>query len=60
MARVDVRCAPRGADQTEVRVTYTFVGLSEVGNQDIAAMSPQAYEEKMGRWRDWIVKALAG
>ena len=60
VARVHVRCASRGADQTEVRVTYTFVGLSDVGNQDIAAMSPQAYEEKMGRWRDWIGKALAG
>jgi hypothetical protein len=60
VARVHVRCVARGEDQTDVRVTYTFVGLSEVGNQDIAAMSQQAYEEKMGRWQAWIAKSLAG
>ena len=60
VARVDVRCASRAPDQTDVRVTYTFVGLSEVGNQDIAAMSQQAYEEKMRRWQGWITKSLPG
>ena len=38
---------PLPASHTEVRVTYTFVGLSDAGNQDIDAMSPQDYEEKM-------------
>ena len=59
VARVHVRCVPAAGEHTEVRVTYTFVGLSDIGNQDIAAMSPQAYEEKMGRWRSWITTHLA-
>jgi hypothetical protein len=33
-----------------------FTARSDVGNQDIAAMSPQAYEEKMRRWQGWITK----
>jgi hypothetical protein len=58
VARVNVRCSAGPDGRTDVRVTYTFVGLSDVGNQDIAAMSPEAYEEKMGRWEAWIRTAL--
>jgi hypothetical protein len=58
VARVHVRCASAAGGQTEVRVTYTFVGLSEVGNRDIAAMSDAAYREKMGRWEGWIRTVL--
>lgn len=60
VARVHVRCSPAAGGHTDVRVTYTFVGLSDVGNQDIAAMSRQAYEEKMHRWQGWITKSLSG
>ena len=60
VARVAVRCSDPAGNGTDVRVTYTFVGLSESGNQDIAAMSAQAYEEKMRRWQDWIMKSLGG
>ena len=59
VARVAVRCSDSAGGGTDVRVTYTFIGLSDVGNQDIAAMSAQAYEEKMQRWQDWIAKSLA-
>jgi hypothetical protein len=58
VARVHVRCSAAGG-QTEVRVTYTFIGLSDVGNQDIAALSQPAYEEKMARWKGWILPHLA-
>jgi hypothetical protein len=58
VARVHVRCSSASGNRTDVRVTYTFVGLSEAGNEDIAAMSDEAYREKMGRWEDWIRKAL--
>ena len=54
VARVAVRCSASAGGGTDVQVTYTFVGLSDVGNQDIAAMSQQAYEEKLGRWKGWI------
>jgi len=60
VARVQVRCSPAAGGQTDVRVTYTFVGLSDTGNQDIEAMSPQAYEEKMIRWQSWITAHLKG
>lgn len=59
VARVQVGCAAQGAGQTHVHVAYTFVGLSAVGNEDIAAMSPQAYEDKMRRWQGWITNHLA-
>jgi hypothetical protein len=54
VARVSVQCLEGAGMQTEVRVAYLFVGLSEVGNRDIAAMSPEACEEKMRRRRGWI------
>lgn len=60
VARVKVECLEAGGSHTEVRVAYLFVGLSEVGNRDIDAMSPEAYEEKMRRWRDWIEKLIPG
>ena len=60
VARVHVRCAAGPGGGTSVHVTYTFVGLSDVGNQDIAAMSQEAYVQKMQRWRGWITKDVAG
>lgn len=60
VARVSVVCSARGERQTEVRVTYGFVGLSPAGNEDIARMSAEAYEEKMRRWQGWIAAHLGG
>jgi hypothetical protein len=54
VARVRVSCQAKQPEQTEVAVTYTFVGLSDAGNRDIGAMSRAAYEEKMMRWEEWI------
>lgn len=59
VAKVSVNCRASADMQTEVRVTYTFVGLSESGNQEIAAMSAQLYEEKMNRWLGWIHRHLS-
>ena len=59
VARVRVRCQARGPEETDVAVTYTFVGLSEAGNGDIAGMSEAAYGQKMKRWRGWITNHLA-
>jgi hypothetical protein len=60
VAKVEVRCCGQGDAATDVRVAYTFVGLSEAGNREIAAMSAQAFEEKMLRWRNWIRRHLSG
>ena len=59
VARVRVRCARLGTDRTDVVTEYTFVGLSEEGNAEIAAMTDEAYDAKMARWGDWIRKHLA-
>jgi hypothetical protein len=58
VARVDVACRRLGERQTEATVRYTFVGLSETGNEDIAAMNDGAYEAKMARWKAWIEALL--
>ncbi len=62
VARVRVRCAPSAAanGSTDVAVAYTFVGLSESGNAEVRAMTPEAYAGKMARWSRWIAGALAG
>lgn len=60
VARVGVTCSGRGDGGTDVLVTYTFVGLSETGNEDIAQMSQEAFAGKMRRWEGWIGEALAG
>jgi hypothetical protein len=60
VARVHVRCAAAaGADRTDATVVYEFVGLSDRGNADIAAMTDDAYAEKMARWTRWINAHLA-
>lgn len=53
IARVEVRCTPVG-EQTSVRVSYGFVGLSDAGNGEIDAMTDADYAEKMKRWAGWI------
>jgi hypothetical protein len=59
VAKVTVRCRGEGASHTEVSVGYVFVGLSDVGNQDIAAMSREPYRQKMERWQRWIEACLS-
>ena len=58
-ARVRVRCNEEDGERTRVEVAYRFVGLSETGNEDIAAMSEAAFDEKMLRWQGWIGEHLA-
>lgn len=54
VARVRVRCTSGGGDRTEVQTSYGYVGLSEAGNAEIAAMTAEAYSGKMARWEQWI------
>ncbi len=59
VARVEVRCLSVPERRTRADVSYDYVGLSEAGNRDIGAMSPEAYDEKMARWKGWIEGYLA-
>jgi len=54
VARIDVRCGAVADDFTEATTAYSFVGLSESGNDEIAAMTQDSYDEKMDRWTNWI------
>ncbi len=59
VARVEVSCRPVPSARTEASIAYSFVGLSEAGNREIAAMTQQAYDAKMLRWVEWINRYLA-
>ncbi len=54
VARVRVACTGVDDRRTEVVTTYLFIGLSADGNDDITAMTAEAYAGKMTRWADWI------
>ena len=58
VARIDVVCRAGPGHRTEVSTAYSFVGLSDIGNQDIAAMTQEAYDGKMARWEEWIQRHL--
>ena len=58
LARIDVRCREAWSGRTEVTVRYSFMGLSEEGNREIAAMTQEDYDAKMGRWKQWLRTAL--
>jgi len=59
VARIAVACKPAPPGGTEVAVAYSFVGLSEKGNREIASMTQQDYEAKLGRWAGWIREHLS-
>lgn len=54
VACIRVKCTALGDRNTEVVTTYAFVGLSREGNDEIRAMTVEAYSEKMKRWKQWI------
>jgi hypothetical protein len=56
VARVSVKCEESHAATTEVSVEYVYVGLSSAGNVEIAAMTAEAYSQKMDRWKQWIIE----
>jgi hypothetical protein len=54
VARVRVQCSASSERRTEISTAYAFVGLSNKGNDEIAAMTDRAYDEKMKHWERWI------
>jgi len=58
VAHISVDCRPLPSRWTEVSTAYSFIGLSEIGNGEIAAMTQQAYDAKMSRWSEWIARHL--
>jgi hypothetical protein len=58
VVKLRVACSVRSRQVTDVRVTYMFIGLSDVGNEEIASMSPDAHAERMLKWQGWIAQYL--
>ena len=54
VARIKVHCDQETDRSTDVTIVYSFVGLSAIGNQEIAAMSQGEFDEKMKRWTGWL------
>jgi hypothetical protein len=58
VARIDVSVIPFGDLHSRAIIAYSFVGLSESGNNEIEGMSQRDYDEKMKRWSDWLETSL--
>lgn len=59
VARIEVCCTALTDRRTEAKVSYEFIGLTEAGNSEIAAMTQAGYAEKMEQWRKWINEYLS-
>jgi hypothetical protein len=59
VARVEVRCRALGIDRTEATTIYSYVGLSNTGNEHVAEWTNAAYMAKMDRWEKIINEYLA-
>ncbi len=56
-ARIRVTCKALAAARSEVRVTYTFIGLTDEGNRALDQLTAGSYDEKLARWKAWIEAA---
>jgi len=55
---VEVRCSAGDDGRTSVTVDYTLTGLSEAGNQAIAAFCGDAYRAMIEEWRALIEQSI--
>jgi hypothetical protein len=58
VARIEIICTARTKRTTKASTIYEFIGLSDSGNTEIAAMTQEEYDQKMVRWSNWINKYL--
>ena len=58
VARVEVRCRQLVNHQTEAATLYSYVGLSALGNSEIAEWSDAAYRSKKEQWTRMINQYL--
>src|SRR5262249_39205261 len=52
VARIQVDCRAESANETLMRITYTWTALTEVGRKHV--VSPEEFEAKMNRWKGWL------
>jgi hypothetical protein len=54
VARVEVGCRALDPGRTEATTVYSYVGLSDAGNAQVAEWTDTAYRSKMERWEKII------
>lgn len=59
VASIDVSCHEVSIGVTDISTVYSFVGLSEKGNDAISMMTAEEYAAKMVRWTSWLESCLA-
>jgi hypothetical protein len=54
VGKIVVQCFEQNAEQTLVKVTYKYIGLSNSGNQFIAGFTKKAYKAFIDEWHSLI------
>ena len=52
VARIEVECNAVSANETTMRITYTWTALTDVGRKHFA--SQDEFDAKMKRWKGWL------
>jgi hypothetical protein len=52
VARIEVECRAASANETDMRITYTWTALTDKGRHHFT--SPEDFQAKMSRWKGWL------
>jgi hypothetical protein len=52
VARIEVNCRAESANETTMRITYTWTALTEKGRHHLS--TPEEFQAKMARWKNWL------
>ena len=51
VGKITVQCFEQSPSATRVRVTYKYIGLSDLGNQFVAGFTKEVFSEFINGWR---------
>lgn len=54
VARIEVECRAESANETNMRITYTWTALTEKGHEHSAQFTEPEFKAKMTRWKTWL------
>lgn len=54
VARIEVQCRAESANQTNMRITYTWTALTDKGREQFAKFTDAEHQAKMARWKTWL------
>lgn len=56
---VTVKCTPVDATNTEVQVSYQYIGIDEKGNKFISTFTAEDYSKYIDEWKTLLIKYFA-